>query len=66
MGKILGYAYEREWQAELQKWQDKQELGKNRHEQMTSIRQVPDNFQQSEYVTSFGKPTAVIHSDVNR
>ncbi|XP_052812286.1 uncharacterized protein C7orf57 homolog isoform X2 [Mya arenaria] len=66
MSKIIGYAYEREWQDEHRKWQDKQETGKYRHQQMTNIRQVPEGFVQSEYNMSFGKPTAVIHTEVNR
>ncbi|KAH3750094.1 uncharacterized protein C7orf57-like [Dreissena polymorpha] len=66
MNKLLGYAYEREWQNDLKSWQDKQEVGRTRHQQMTSILGQPDNLTQSEYTTSFGRPTAVHHSDVRR
>lgn len=67
MNKILGYAYEREWQDQLKTWHDKQEIGRNRHRHMTNIpADTNDNNIRSEYTVSFGKRTTAIHSDFNR
>lgn len=66
MAKLLGYAYEREWQEQHKKWQDTQEVGRNRHLQMTSVPQPNDPNVQSEYTVSFGKRTTVVHSDPSR
>jgi len=63
MQKLLGYAYEREWQDHLKDWQDTQEVGRNRHLQMTSVHPSSDPNQQTEYAVSFGKRTTVIHPD---
>ncbi|XP_053385855.1 uncharacterized protein C7orf57-like [Mercenaria mercenaria] len=67
ISKILGYAYEREWQDQLKTWQEKQEIGRNKHRQMTNIPPYTDDFKiQSEYTVNFGKRSAAVHSDLNR
>ncbi|XP_060587799.1 uncharacterized protein C7orf57 homolog isoform X2 [Ruditapes philippinarum] len=67
ISKILGYAYEREWQDELKTWQEKQEIGRTRHRQMTHIPPNSDEFKiRSEYEVNFGKRSAAVHSDLDR
>lgn len=64
ISKILGYAYEREWQDQLKLWQEKQDIGRNRHKQMTHIPPHMDDHKiQSEYTVNFGKQSGVIHSE---
>lgn len=65
--KILGYAYEREWQEQLKEWQGKQDVGRNRHRHMTNAASNAEeqNFQ-TEYNTSFGKRSTVVHSHLDR
>jgi hypothetical protein len=51
----------------LKTWQEKQEIGRTRHRQMTHIPPNSDEFKiRSEYEVNFGKRSAAVHSDLDR
>ncbi|KAL4217238.1 hypothetical protein ACF0H5_023689 [Mactra antiquata] len=67
MRKILNYEYEREWQEKLKTWQENQEIGRKRHQQMTNIPSFMDEQKiESEYNITYGKRSAAVHFDLNR
>lgn len=59
MNKILSYGYEKEWQEQLNKWQETQDVGRVRHQQMTHI---PGDGPMSEYTSNFALKSAAVHS----
>ena len=51
ISKIMSYEYERQWQTQLADWQEKQDIGKGRHRQMTNPTGV--DTMKSEYTNNY-------------